>query len=129
MAEPDRTIPVLVVDDHRTMLKIIVHQLRQIGFGDVDAAHDPVTALTMLRRRRYGLVLSDWNMAPMDGIELLRTLRGDPEYANVPFVMITAENRPDRVLAARRLGVNGYLMKPFDQAALRQRLIAAMGLA
>lgn len=127
-ARPDpATLPVLVVDDHRTMLAIMARQLRDLGFRHVDTAGDPVSALTMLRRQRYGLVLSDWNMEPMDGIALLQTLRSDPDYADVPFILVTAESRPENVLAARRLGVDGYLVKPFDGAGLRAKLVAALG--
>ncbi|WP_341705698.1 response regulator [Ferrovibrio sp.] len=120
----DRTAAVLVVDDHRTMQAIICSHLRRIGFAVVDAAGDAVTALTMLRQRRYGLVLSDWNMEPMDGIALLRSLRADPVYARVPFILVTAESRPDQVLAAQRHGVDGYLVKPFDRAGLQRRIDA-----
>jgi len=121
------SLPVLVVDDHRTMQAIIAGRLRELGFGQVDTTGDPVTALTMLRQRRYRLILSDWRMEPMDGIGLLQTLRADPDYADVPFILVTAEARPDNVLAARRLGVDGYLVKPFDAAGLRAKLTAALG--
>lgn len=121
------SIPVLVVDDHRTMLMIIARQLQQLGFGNVDTAIDPVTALTMLRQRRYGLILSDWNMAPMDGIGLLRALRQDPDYSGIPFLLVTAESRPAKVLEARELGADGYLVKPFDRDGLRRKLVAILG--
>jgi len=109
------------------MQAIIAGRLRELGFLQVDTASDPVTALTMLRRQRYGLVLSDWRMEPMDGIGLLQALRADPDYADVPFILVTAEARPDNVMAARRLGVDGYLVKPFDAAGLRAKLTAALG--
>ena len=121
------SIPVLVVDDHRTMLMIIARQLQQLGFGNVDTATDPVTALTMLRQRRYGLILSDWNMEPMDGIGLLRALRQDPDYSGIPFLLVTAESRPARVLEAREQGANGYMVKPFDRDGLRRKLAAILG--
>lgn len=127
MAVDPSSFPVLVVDDHRTMLAIIARQLRDLGFLTVDTAGDPVTALTMLRRQRYRLILSDWNMEPMDGIALLQTIRRDPDYVETPFILVTAEARPESVLEARRLGVNGYLVKPFDSAGLRTKLTAAIG--
>lgn len=123
----DKSMPILVVDDHRTMLAIIARQLQGIGFHDVDTVADPVTALTMLRRRRYGLILSDWNMAPMNGLAFLETLRRDPDFADIPFILITAENRPENVEQARRLGVDGFILKPFDTATLQARLAAVIG--
>ncbi|WP_300298730.1 response regulator [Ferrovibrio sp.] len=123
----DKSMPILVVDDHRTMLVIIARQLQGIGFHDVDTVADPVTALTMLRRRRYGLILSDWNMAPMNGLAFLETLRRDPDFADIPFILITAENRPENVEQARRLGVDGFILKPFDTATLQARLAAVVG--
>jgi two-component system chemotaxis response regulator CheY len=113
---------VLVVDDHRTMQMIIAKQLRQIGFHDVDTVGDPVPAFTLLRHRRYAVILSDWNMEPMDGLAFLRAVRSDPAHARTPFIMITAEARPDDVIAAKRLGVDGYLVKPFDAGRLQSLL-------
>jgi two-component system, chemotaxis family, chemotaxis protein CheY len=123
----DWAMPILVVDDHRTMQAIVAKQLRDLGFRDIDTTGDPVTALTMMRQRRYRLILSDWNMEPMSGIAFLDTLRRDPLYAATPFILVTAENRPENVLEARRLGVDGYLVKPFDTAGLRTKLAAVLG--
>ncbi|WP_374304354.1 response regulator [Ferrovibrio sp.] len=121
------SLPILVVDDHRTMLAIIAKQLRDIGFPEVDTVGDPITALTMLRRRRYRLILSDWNMTPMDGLAFLRAVRSDPDYAAIPFVLITAESRPEAVAEAGRLGVDGFILKPFDSASLKARLTGLLG--
>lgn len=123
----DWSMPILVVDDHRTMQAIVAHQLRDLGFRDIDTAGDAVTALTMLARRRYRLILSDWNMEPLNGIALLENLRRDPSYASTPFILVTAESRPENVLQARRLGVDGYLVKPFDRAGLKAKLTAVLG--
>jgi two-component system chemotaxis response regulator CheY len=123
----DFSLPILVVDDHRTMLAIIARQLHDIGFRDVDTVGDPVTALTMLGRRRYGAILSDWNMAPMDGLAFLRALRQDPKLADIPFILITAENRTEAVVEARRLKVDGFILKPFDAALLKARLASVLG--
>ncbi len=123
----DWSMPILVVDDHRTMQAIVAHQLRDLGFCCVDTAGDAVTALTMLAQRRYHLILSDWNMEPMSGIALLENLRRDPHYAATPFILVTAESRSENVLAARRLGVDGYLVKPFDRAGLKAKLSAVLG--
>lgn len=123
----DWSMPILVVDDHRTMQAIVAHQLRDLCFRDIDTAGDAVTALTMLARRRYRLILSDWNMEPLNGIALLENLRRDPSYAATPFILVTAESRPENVLQARRLGVDGYLVKPFDRAGLKAKLTAVLG--
>ena len=123
----DWSMPILVVDDHRTMQAIVAHQLRDLGFRSVDTAGDAVTALTMLAQRRYRLILSDWNMEPMSGIVLLENLRRDPSYAATPFILVTAESRPENVMEARRLGVDGYLVKPFDRAGLKTKLSAVLG--
>ncbi len=123
----DWSMPILVVDDHRTMQAIVAHQLRDLGFNDIDTAGDAVTALTMLARRRYRLILSDWNMEPLSGIALLENLRRDPSYAATPFILVTAESRPENVIQARRLGVDGYLVKPFDRAGLKAKLTAVLG--
>jgi two-component system chemotaxis response regulator CheY len=123
----DWSMPILVIDDHRTMQAIVAHQLRDLGFHSVDTAGDAVTALTMLAQRRYRLILSDWNMEPMSGIALLENLRRDPLYAGTPFILVTAESRPENVLEARRLGVDGYLVKPFDRTGLKAKLSAVLG--
>lgn len=120
-------MPILVVDDHRTMRAIVAQQLRELGFHSIDTAGDAVTALTMLAQRRYSLILSDWNMEPMSGIALLENLRRNPSHAAIPFILITAESRPENVLEARRLGVDGYLVKPFDRAGLKAKLAAVLG--
>lgn len=123
----DIAFPILLVDDHRSMLLLISRQLQQLGFSDVDTAGDPVTALTMLRQRRYGLILSDWNMEPMDGLAFLQAVRRDPAHAATPFLLVTAETRSAQVLAAKRAGVDGYLVKPVDAEQLRARLAAVTG--
>lgn len=123
----DWSMPILVVDDHRTMQAIVARRLRDLGFLSIDTAGDPVTALTMLAQRRYSLILSDWNMEPMSGIAFLQTLRRDPAYAATPFILVTAESRPENVLEARRQGVDGYLVKPFDAAGLKAKLAAVLG--
>lgn len=123
----DCSMPILVVDDHRTMQAIVARQLRDLGFRNIDTVGDPVTALTMLAQRRYRLILSDWNMEPMSGIAFLEALRRDPLYAATPFILVTAESRPENVLEARRLGVDGYLVKPFDKAGLKAKLMAVLG--
>lgn len=118
--------PILVVDDYRTMLRIIRNLLKQLDYAKVDDATDGPSALEKLREKRYGLVISDWNMEPMSGLELLRTVRADPALADLPFIMITAENRSENVLAAREAGVTNYIVKPFNAETLRTKIAAAL---
>ena len=102
----DPSMPVLVVDDYSTMVRIIRNLLRQVGFSDVDDANDGAAALAKMRAKRYGLVISDWNMEPMSGYELLLQVRADPALGETPFIMVTAESKTDNVMAARKAGVN-----------------------
>ncbi len=118
----DHTMPILIVDDYGTMIRIIRNLLRQLGFEDVDDASDGQKALEKLRARRYSLVISDWNMEPMTGYELLRQVRGTPELSRTPFIMVTAEAKTDNVIAAKKAGVNNYIVKPFDAQTLKTKI-------
>ena len=123
----DKSTPILVVDDYKTMIRIVRNLLHQLGFANVDDAGDGESALVRLRERAYGLVISDWMMEPMSGIDLLRQVRADPRLKKVPFIMITAENRKDRVALAEQAGADGYIVKPFNAEALSDRIAAVMG--
>ncbi|MFG1400489.1 response regulator [Xanthobacter sediminis] len=118
----DLSMPVLVVDDYKTMVRIIRNLLKQIGFEDVDEAADGTEALTKLRERKYGLVISDWNMEPMTGYELLKQVRGDDALSEIPFIMITAEAKSENVIAAKKAGVNNYIVKPFNAQTLKGKI-------
>lgn len=120
----DPTMPILVVDDYQTMVKIIRNLLKQVGFENVDEASDGTQALQKMRETSYALVISDWNMAPMTGFELLQTMRADPALAATPMIMVTAESKTDNVVAARKAGVSGYIVKPFNAATLRAKIEA-----
>jgi two-component system, chemotaxis family, chemotaxis protein CheY len=122
----DKSTPILVVDDYRTMIRIVRNLLHQLGFEDVDDASDGASALAKLRARRFGLVISDWMMEPMSGVELLRQVRADPKLQALPFIMITAENRKDRVAEAERAGADAYVVKPFNAEVLSERIAAVM---
>lgn len=119
--------PVLVVDDYQTMIRIIKNLLKQIGFTDVDEAKDGSEAFGKLKEKRYGLVISDWNMTPMTGYELLKMVRADDELSSLPFIMITAEAKTENVVAAKQAGVNNYLVKPFNAETLRSKIVAVLG--
>ena len=122
----DRRTPILVVDDYKTMVRIVRNLLNQLGFRDVDEANDGASALAKLRARRFGLVISDWAMEPMNGLELLQQVRADPDLKTLPFIMITAENRKERVAKAEQAGANGYIVKPFTAETLNDRIARVM---
>lgn len=123
----DKNIRVLVVDDYKTMVRIVRGLLQQLGFTNIDDASDGETALSLIKMHDYGLILSDWNMHPMNGIELLNHVRAIPERRNTPFVMVTAEAKTENVVLARAAGVNNYIIKPFTLAVLRQKLSSVFG--
>ena len=120
----DMSMPVLVVDDYNTMIRIIRNLLKQLGFEDIDDASDGSAALTKLREKKYGLVISDWNMEPMTGYELLKEVRADPGLNKTPFIMVTAESKTENVIAAKKAGVNNYIVKPFNAQTLKTKIEA-----
>jgi two-component system chemotaxis response regulator CheY len=120
----DLSMPILVVDDYSTMIRIIRNLLKQIGFENVDDASDGSAALAKLQTKRYGLVISDWNMEPMTGYDLLKEVRASPEFSKTPFIMITAESKTENVIAAKKAGVSNYIVKPFNAATLKTKMEA-----
>ena len=123
----DTSIPVLVVDDYKTMIRIIRNLLKQLGFEDVDEASDGTEALGKMKERKYGLVISDWNMEPMTGYELLKQVRADGGLSKTPFIMVTAESKTENVIAAKKAGVNNYIVKPFNAQTLKGKIEAVFG--
>ncbi len=123
----DKKMPILIVDDYKTMLRIIRNLLRQLEFTNVDEATDGSAALAKLREKPYGLVISDWNMQPMTGLELLKAVRADPKLKNIPFIMITAESKTENVIAAKEAGVNNYIVKPFNAETLHKKIAMVLG--
>lgn len=123
----DKGMPILIVDDYKTMLRIVRNLLAKLGFKDVDEATDGTEALSMMRGRNYGLVISDWNMQPMTGYELLKQVRADSNLNSVPFIMVTAESKAENVIAARKAGVNNYIIKPFSAEVLKAKLKTVLG--
>jgi two-component system chemotaxis response regulator CheY len=118
----DVSMPVLVVEDHSTMSRIIRSLLKSIGFENIDDASDGSSALSKMRERRYGLVISDWNMQPMNGYDLLKEVRAMPDLAEMAFILVTAESRTENVIAARKAGVDNYIVKPFNAATLKTKI-------
>ena len=127
MSAIDMNMPVLIVDDYKTMLRIIRNLLKQLGFHNVDEATDGAAALQKLRDRDYGLIISDWNMEPMSGLQLLHEVRADGKLKELPFIMITAESKTENVLAAKQAGVSNYIVKPFNAATLKTKLTSVIG--
>ncbi len=127
MSAIDPNIAILVVDDYKTMLRIIRNLLKQLGFNNVDEATDGSSALQKLRDKAYGLVISDWNMEPMTGLELLKEVRADTQLGQLPFIMVTAESKSENVVAAKQAGVSNYIVKPFNAETLKAKLEAAIG--
>lgn len=124
-----KDMSILIVDDYKTMLRIVRSLLTQLGFRNIEEATDGETAMAMVNERpfAYGLVISDWNMQPVTGLDLLKSVRANPQTAKLPFIMITAEARAENVAAARAAGVNNYIIKPFTQQVLKQKLSAVIG--
>ncbi len=123
----DKGLSILIVDDYKTMLRIIRNLLQQLGFSNVDEATDGTMALSKLRERPYGLVISDWNMQPMTGLELLREVRADAQLKATPFIMITAESKTENVIAAKEVGVSNYIVKPFNAETLKAKISSVLG--
>ena len=118
----DKSMNVLIVYDYKTMLRIIRNLLKQIEFNNVEEASDGAEALSKLRTGNFGLVISDWNMQPMTGFELLQEVRQDTRLKSLPFIMITAESKTENVIAAKQAGVSNYIVKPFNAETLREKI-------
>ena len=118
----DPSIAILVVDDFSTMVRIARNLLKQIGFDNVDEAAGGSSALAKMREKPYDLVISDWNMEPMSGIDLLREIRAHPGFQQTRFIMVTAESNSQNVIAARDAGADNYILKPFTRETLRQKI-------
>ncbi len=118
----DTSVGVLIVDDYKTMLRIMRNLLRQIDFRNVDEAGDGSEALEKLRQGRFSLIISDWNMQPMTGLELLQAVRADPILRSTPFIMVTAESKTENVTTALQAGVSGYIIKPFNAGTLQSKI-------
>src|SRR5216117_2836418 len=120
----DLSMPILVVDDYATMIRILRNLLKQLGFENVDDASDGSSALVKMHGKKYGLVISDWNMEPMTGYDLLKEVRAHSELSQTPFIMITAESKTENVIAAKKAGVSNYIVKPFNAATLKTKMEA-----
>lgn len=123
----DKNMRILIVDDFKTMLMITDNLLRQMGFSNIDKATDGQEALQKLATTRYGIILSDWNMEPMNGFDLLKAVRANPATKATPFILITAESKPENIIAAKKEGVNNYIVKPFNGVTLKEKMVSVLG--
>ncbi len=113
---------ILIVDDFSTMRRIIKNLLRDLGFTNTEEADDGVPALAMLQKNNFDFLVTDWNMPGMTGIDLLRAVREDEKTARLPVLMVTAEAKREQIIEAAKAGVNGYVVKPFTAAALKEKI-------
>ena len=123
----DTNMPILIVDDYKTMLRVLRNFLLQLNFGNIAEATDGSMALQKLRQQDFGFVISDWNMEPMTGIQLLREIRADDKLKHLPFIMITAESKSENVIAAKQAGVSNYIVKPFSAETLKSKMTSVLG--
>lgn len=123
----DKNMKVLVVDDYNTMLRILSNLLKQLGFANVETALDGSEALKKLNEAKFDFVISDWNMEPMTGIELLRHVRASEKLKGIPFIMVTAESKTENVITAKQAGVSNYIVKPFNAETLKTKMESVLG--
>ena len=125
----NKAMPILIVDDYKTMLRIVRGLLNQLGFNNIDEATDGAMAWDMVQKKPYGLIVSDWNMEPMSGFEFLKLVRTSANTAikTLPFIMVTAESKTENIIAAKQAGVSNYIVKPFNGVTLKQKLEAVFG--
>jgi two-component system chemotaxis response regulator CheY len=118
----NKNMRVVIVDDYTTMLRILRNLLRQLEINNVEEANDGDTAYALMQRNPPDLVISDWNMVPVTGLDLLRKVRADAKLKHIPFIMVTAESKTENVVAAKQAGVSNYIVKPFNADTLRAKI-------
>lgn len=123
----NKEMEILIVDDYATMRRIMKNLLIQLGFRNVSEVADGGDALGKLRVKAAGLVISDWNMEPMTGLQLLKEVRSDAKLKDLPFIMVTAESKTDNVIAAKQAGVSNYIVKPFNAETLKTKMQSVIG--
>lgn len=123
----DLNMKILVADDDHTMLRIVEGFLNQLGFKNIFKASDGSAAFKLLRESQFSLVISDWNMSPMTGLQLIREMRTDNKLKTMPFIMMTTEGKQDNVITAKKMGVNNYILKPFNAETLKEKMMSVIG--
>ncbi len=125
----DNKMRILIVDDYSTMLRILRNLLRQLDLLNVEEAQNGEEALYKLRKETFDLIISDWNMQPMTGLDLLRQVRGDAKLRAIPFIMVTAESKTENVITAKQAGVSNYIVKPFNAETLKMKIASVFKVA
>jgi len=123
----NKNMRVVIVDDYTTMLRILRNLLRQLEIMNVEEANDGDTAFQLIQKAPPDLVISDWNMVPVTGLDLLRRVRADARLKHIPFIMVTAESKTENVIAAKQAGVSNYIVKPFNAETLRDKIEKVLG--
>lgn len=123
----NKQMRILLVDDFKSMVMLTGGMLRQMGFSNIDEAANGRFAIEKMNDNKYDLILSDWNMDEMNGLDLLRAVRANPATQSTPFVMITAEGKVDNIVEAKKAGANNYIIKPFSAVTLKEKLSAVLG--
>lgn len=118
----DKDMKILIVDDFSTMRRIVKNLLRDLGFNNTSEADDGATALPMLQNGKFDFLVTDWNMPGMTGIDLLKAVRADDSLSSLPVLMVTAEAKREQIIEAAQAGVNGYVVKPFTAAVLKEKI-------
>jgi two-component system, chemotaxis family, chemotaxis protein CheY len=118
----NKNMRVVIVDDYTTMLRILRNLLRQLEINNVEEANDGDTAYHIMQKAPPDLIISDWNMVPMTGLDLLRKVRADAKLRHIPFIMVTAESKTENVITAKQAGVSNYIVKPFNADTLRAKI-------
>lgn len=118
----DTSMRILIVDDFATMRRIVRNILKQLGYTNVEDADDGTSALALLKSEKFDFVITDWNMPKMTGLDLLKSIRSDPNLKNIPVLMVTAEALQENIVAAAKAGVNDYVVKPFDAQTLKGKI-------
>ncbi len=123
----NKDMRILVVDDFQTMRRIIINLLKQLGFKNVAEAADGQRALEKVKLEKFDLIVSDWNMPNMTGMDFLKAVRADETLKSIPFIMVTAEGKKENVIAAVQAGVSNYVVKPFNAATLKEKMVKVIG--
>lgn len=123
----NKDMSILIVDDYKTMLRIIRNLLNQLGFRNIEEATDGGMAIEKLKEKKYDLIISDWNMEPVSGLDFLKFVRSNEDTKRVPFIMVTAESKTENVIIAKKAGVSNYIVKPFNANVLKEKLTAVLG--
>ena len=123
----NKNMRVVIVDDYTTMLRILRNLLRQLEINNVEEASDGDSAYLLMHKNPPDLVISDWNMVPVSGLDLLRKVRADAKLKHIPFIMVTAESKTENVIAAKQAGVSNYIVKPFNAETLKDKIEKVLG--